>query len=93
MFVFSCDSTARGETPFHLGGREDGQKGTYWGHISSLEMSPGDISPHKKYQRAGLILFILIAIVVVIVIVIVSGTHVQGNSTRAPLSRYLGSRW
>ena len=30
--------------PFHLRGRADAQKGTYWRHINDLEMSPGDIS-------------------------------------------------
>ena len=47
--VFSCNSTARGGTPFPLGRRADAQKGTYWGHINSPEMSPGDISPYETY--------------------------------------------
>ena len=55
--VFSCNSTARGGTPFPLGRRADAQKGTYWGHINSPEMSPGDISPYKKYF-ANLIVYL-----------------------------------
>ena len=55
--VFTCNSTARGGTPFPLGRRADAQKGTYWGHINSPEMSPGDISPYKKYF-ANLIVYL-----------------------------------
>ena len=57
VYVFSWNSTARGGTPFPLGRRADAQKGTYWGHINSPEMSPGDISPYKKYF-ANLIVYL-----------------------------------
>ena len=64
-----------------------------WGSFSCAVLLGCRVGGRDGWRGRHCIITMVLAIVVVIVIVIVSGTHVQGNSTRAPLSRYLGSRW